>query len=519
MVIASIINWMRQNPLIVLLFLIGAVVRCAAAGGIPPGLNQDEASIGYEAYSILHEGVDRNGNFYPVHLIAWGSGQNALYAYLSMPFIFAFGLNVFSVRIVSLLFGLLGLILFYSIAKALFQSERGAALAAFFIVINPWHIMMSRWALESNLFPTLALLAVWFVIKAAESSRSRWLYGFTIAMGMSLYAYGTAYFFVPLFAAAVYVLLLAKRLFTARAVFGQGVLLILLAVPIALFVLINRYDWPAISIGPITIPKLTVPRVEEVSSVFSGGGLNRLLEHFNSFLQLLVSQNDGLPWNVIPSFGMFYPLALPLALLGIIPLVKQLASRFSLAPAIIGVWLLVTAIMASMTDVNINRINIVFFPVIMLAAAGLLWLGNRVKGLVKAAVCVFAFLFAAFCSSYFTEFPDKISPSFYESFGEAIVYASAETDGAIYVTNAVNMPYIYVLFYEQISPHEYRDTVVYSNPGAAFQQVTSFGRYKFGTPAIADGENAAYIFHNSSVPDSDGLKVKVFKHYTVIVHP
>ncbi|WP_410513409.1 hypothetical protein PaeBR_02820 [Paenibacillus sp. BR2-3] len=84
-------NYCRHNPWPVVLFLLGAAIRILYIGSIPGGLNQDEASIGYDAYAILHYGIDRNGIHLPVHLISWGSGQNALYAYLSMPFILLFG--------------------------------------------------------------------------------------------------------------------------------------------------------------------------------------------------------------------------------------------------------------------------------------------------------------------------------------------------------------------------------------------------------------------------------------------
>ncbi|MFC6653475.1 hypothetical protein [Paenibacillus rhizoplanae] len=107
----------RSQPWPVLLFLLGAIVRILYITSIPPGLNQDEASIGYDAYAILHYGMDRNGVHLPIHLIAWGSGQNALYAYLSMPFILLFGLTPLSVRALSLIMGLLGMLFFYLIMK------------------------------------------------------------------------------------------------------------------------------------------------------------------------------------------------------------------------------------------------------------------------------------------------------------------------------------------------------------------------------------------------------------------
>lgn len=188
-------NWysyFKNNPWPLLLFLLGAVVRILYFGSIPGGLNQDEASIGYDAYAILHYGIDRNGIHLPIHLIAWGSGQNALYAYLSLPFILLFGLTPMSVRAVSLIMGLLGMLVFYLLSKELFTSRTAGIAAMFFIAINPWHIMMSRWALESNLLPTLILLSVYMLLKSFRTPK--WSYGFTIMLALSLYAYGTSYF-------------------------------------------------------------------------------------------------------------------------------------------------------------------------------------------------------------------------------------------------------------------------------------------------------------------------------------
>ena len=90
----------REAVLFVLIFTLAALVRLVMFCDHPAGLNQDEASIGYDAWALMNFGIDRNGFSLPVQLVAWGSGQNVLYAYLSIPFIAVFGLNVFSVRIV-----------------------------------------------------------------------------------------------------------------------------------------------------------------------------------------------------------------------------------------------------------------------------------------------------------------------------------------------------------------------------------------------------------------------------------
>src|SRR5690606_31698514 len=149
-----------------LLLAIGIAVRCLFIGTMPGGLNQDEASIAYDAWALLHSGIDRWGLSWPVHFISWGSGQNALYAYLSMPFIALGGINLTSIRAAAALLGVISLILIWRMAKARGRESEFIYLLVF--VTSPWHIMASRWALESNAAPAFVLFGTYFLFRAAE---------------------------------------------------------------------------------------------------------------------------------------------------------------------------------------------------------------------------------------------------------------------------------------------------------------------------------------------------------------
>ena len=46
--------------LIILIFLVGILIRIVGIENMPNALNCDEASAGYEAFSILNYGIDRN---------------------------------------------------------------------------------------------------------------------------------------------------------------------------------------------------------------------------------------------------------------------------------------------------------------------------------------------------------------------------------------------------------------------------------------------------------------------------
>src|SRR3989338_3538011 len=102
--------------IICLLFLL---TRFYKIGDIPPSVYWDEASIGYNAYSISRDGKDEWGDFLPLHFRAFGEFKLPVYIYSVVPFVKMFGLNEFSVRAPSVLFSLGVLILTFFLAGKL----------------------------------------------------------------------------------------------------------------------------------------------------------------------------------------------------------------------------------------------------------------------------------------------------------------------------------------------------------------------------------------------------------------
>ena len=114
----------KRKMCIIILILVGCMMRVIEIDKFPIGLNCDEVSSGYEAYAILNYGIDRNGNFLPVFLEAWGSGQNVLYSYLMMPFVKLFGLNIISTRLPMAIIGCVSLIIWYLLLKNIKDDEK-----------------------------------------------------------------------------------------------------------------------------------------------------------------------------------------------------------------------------------------------------------------------------------------------------------------------------------------------------------------------------------------------------------
>lgn len=97
------------------------VIRFYRVSEIPSGFFADEASIGYNAYTILTKGIDEYGVNYPLFFRAFGEYKNPVQIYATVPFIALFGLNEFSVRLVSVIFGVLSIFALYILTNEVFK--------------------------------------------------------------------------------------------------------------------------------------------------------------------------------------------------------------------------------------------------------------------------------------------------------------------------------------------------------------------------------------------------------------
>src|ERR1700693_1989807 len=74
--------------------------------GSPPGLYVDEASIGYNAWTIAHFGVDEHGIHIPLFFEAFGEYKNPIYIYAVAALVRFLPLTVALERLPAALFGL-----------------------------------------------------------------------------------------------------------------------------------------------------------------------------------------------------------------------------------------------------------------------------------------------------------------------------------------------------------------------------------------------------------------------------
>lgn len=441
------------------IFLLALFLRSFQLGSIPYGVNVDEAGMGYDAYSILHYGIDRYYKYRPIYLINFGGGQSALYAYVCMVFLKFFGMSVTVLRLPAVLFGMLTVV-FGTLLIQEGLGKRAALAGAVLLAVCPYFMMQSRIGLDCNLFLGVSTLAL-YLLTMAVKHRKWWLYVLAGgAFGVSLYCYALSYFVVPVFLllAAGYLFYIKKINF--RELLLLGVPLGILAAPLMVFVAIQVLDLPEIRTAWFTIPRLPDYRGGEFS-------LEHVLENVPRLIQCLFFYDSRIiAYNAIPNYFTMYVVSIPFALLGIQKsFVKLAADRKAKAFSVhtlLLCWFMAMLIMGLVVkDPNVNRMNGIYMSLLFFAVYGMVFLFERLKKKKSRMIFlgVLALLYAgfsvSFVSYYFTEYPEEYRylGDFGGNYHQILQdYAEEIGDKNVYVENN----YIYYALGELPSPEEFQ---------------------------------------------------------------
>ncbi len=482
------LKYLSAKPVFYIFLLIGFTLRFLQFGDVPTGLHGDEASIGYEAFSLLKTGADRWGYKLPAYFLSWGSGQNTLYGYLSIPFIYIFGLNVFSVRLLSGILGILCIPMAYKLCMLLFKSEKIAKVAAILYIFDPFLFMTSRWGDEFNIVPFFTLLFLGLLTKALIISEKNDLFvseKITIvavfpAMVLFFYAYAPSLFIVPIFLILI-VLVYRKALLKHIKLFGLSALLGLIFIsPFLLFILKNnilKHSLPFETSLPFSLPIMLSPR----ERIFIGLGENlaiikqNMFFAFSGFIDLYVWIYNTTHFRVAHFFVIF-----------LVPAIVYLTSFFwknKLKPQnILLIWAAASFSIFFLYHVNLNR-SLHFQSVVpILVSFGLVTVYEKIKeGVFKQIVLISTFVFFVFqASSFFGEY--FIKYPHYSVFPKDVKWAldiaekSKRSGEKIALSKQLVFNYLYPAFYNNYSPEKFQKEVK-TDKTTGNVIVYSFGHY------------------------------------------
>lgn len=435
------VSFVKKNRSRILFWMILAAataVRCGGFVTVPGGVNQDEAMAGVDAWALSQYATDRYGTFLPVHFTAWQYGQmSVLLSYCMVPFIKLFGFGTFAVRLPMLLAGCGTVALSYLVGKELFP-KRISLLVMALVAINPWHFMQSRWSLDCNLFPHVFLLAFYLLLLGLK--RHRYLYLSMVFFGLTLYCYGVAvYAVIPFLILYGSWCLLNRQVRPAELLLCIGIFTAV-ALPELAVMAINFFEWHTVETPFFTVSYFPYT-LRSGDILFLNFSVRQLFSNFAAMVQTCLLQLPDWLFNAIPDFGPMYYLSLPFMILGIVDYTRRLvretnpekkARRLALWGFFaMGVWVgLVTR------EVNVNRINIIFFPLIFLCAHGIALAVHKAASLRYVTAAAYVLCFSLFLRTYFTSFAEDIQMYFNVNFLNAISRADRmEEYEVLYVTS------------------------------------------------------------------------------------
>lgn len=504
--------------------LIGVLVRVWQFGAVPGGFNQDGAMAAVDAKAMADYLTDRFGTFMPVHLSAWGFSQmSSLLSYMMAIFIKLFGLNPITARAPQLVMSLLGGAFFYLFIRDLFGKGAGL-IAAMFVAINPWHVLQSRWALDCNLLPHFFMGGLYFLNKGI-SQRRRYIFISMIFFAFCMYCYGITIYTIPVFLFATCFYYLARKRLTVKDSLISARIYLALAWPFLLTMAINFFKWSTISLPFATLQFFEGSIRANDILLFSSEPLKQLGENIQSLFNIAVLQKKDLAANDIEGFGTMFLFTMPFVAAGFIELFRHKTDGpkgLVLLAVLTGVWAgLLT------NGVNINRVNIIFYGIMMLAVLGIYFVIREIKYLKWSSLFIYAVAGVLMIGTYFGSYNDTVKEQFFYGFGDAVLTAEESGAQKIYVTADIQakdrgyVSEIMVMFYDQTDA-EYYQGKKNENHGETMLPYKERFIYTSMSPEVvseSQGQDAAYVIMESDREffDESVFEITPFGKYCAVV--
>jgi len=381
---------------LIIFVVVGCLFRIVNLDSVPGGFHEDEAHIGYNAYSLLETLRDKNNVFLPLAIDQFGDFRPSGLHFLTVPSIAIFGLTEFATRFPVALFGTFTIFIFYFLAREIFRRDFIALIASGMMALNPWHIIASRSTSESIVAMFFVILGIFLILRSIRLAQEvegkevvipSLVTGF-LSLLISFQFYHAARYFIPFIVVylAFWVFIERKILFKAKMIL-VGCSILLFAGLLFLFSVgsgsgrvgeISIFHYPATQImlwEQVSEDKgIARPLVRLLHNKVTAFSYTAFVNYGAHFTPDFLFFKGGLPPRYqVPWNGNFYILDALFIGLGLIILSSTLfnAKKFPWLLSIPLVWLLIGPAPAALTfeDIPHFQRSIMMLPAVLLIAS------------------------------------------------------------------------------------------------------------------------------------------------------
>lgn len=512
----------KRIALFILILILAFLLRFYKLGEVPDGLQQDETSLGYNAYSVLMTGKDEHGASLPQNFKAFGEYKLPGYIYASVLPIAIFGLTPFAIRFTAALSGFLSVVVVFFLTKELLRLIKNSSnpppfvhsffeylpfLVTILLTINPWHVHLSRAAFEVMLANFLVLSALLLFVKGANTtnSGSRFTFlGFSLLLFIaSMYTYNIARLFTPVFFFML-IILFRKKLQSLPSWFLIASIFIGI---VSLFPFVTgalTRGGADSTLGTLifTSAKVQAP-LQEFRSYFTDWPIliNKVLFNYwmltiwqyvtNVFTHLSVNfyflnSSDGI--TSIGTTAYWYLFELPFILWGIISLwgTKNITAK------LIFFWVILLILVTSLTrePPQATRTFFLVFPITFFSAFGLYNLIQKLGSqknrntrytLASLVMLISFYYIVMYFASYYTRFPVFYAKNWRTGDRDVAFYIRDHQSEyeKIIIDQSSGFIYTSLLTYLLYPPDDFQNQVLWTQEDSeGFTHPAHFGKYE-----------------------------------------
>jgi len=467
---------MRTKYLLVAIVLLFLFTRLYKITEIPVSLYWDEASIGYNAHSVLTTGKDEWGEFLPLHFRAFGEFKLPVYIYSVAVTELFVGFNPLAVRLPVVLFSLGVVILTFLITLKITSKNSTSLYAAFLFSICPWTFIFSRTGYEAMAGLMFYLLAIYLLMLL--NRHKIFIFLSAISFILSMFSYNSFRLISPLtmvvlwvYSAWIWKIFAKKYLFVGIASLSVCFLSL---IPI----------WRLISLDN------GLSRLQVVSLNTSDGRMGSFINFSKNYLVhfdpmfLFIKGDPNLRSN-LGDQGQIYIAEFLLIIVGLISVLKS-KKKILFLPLLIILFSPLPAAMTKEAPHALRAVSAVPFLSI-LAAIGLTAIIDLKKLRFKKELWLFAIilpliLFANYLNNFFTIYPAKSSKDWHYGYKQIFTQYQDKFKSfdKVIISDQYAQPYIFALYYQKTDPNTFRSSMSYNSPDNwGFSTVNRIGNMEF----------------------------------------
>ena len=512
--------------------IISVLLTLVQKNPTPPCFNADEASFGYNAYSILKTGKDEYGAILPLRLKSFGDYKMPLYTYLTIPFIALFGLNEFSARFLNVILSALLPFVVYLLTVELFKNKRIGLLSAFLTSVSLGLHIISRQAHEAYLATTLTTITVYLFLKVIHSYRIKWILLFLCSSLFLLFSYHPGRIFVAFLLgfSVLYTIKNGKKINSISPLFS-----------LLLLVLIGLFTLTDFAYKPERLKNLAFFNnagfTLKVNELKIEGGIRYLYQpvfigikdivqdHLSYFSPQFIFNGDENNRFGYKEMSIMTTIEYLFFIIGLYYIFNN-KEKWR--------WFLLTLLFVSPLSASLSwskgsltRSLFILIPMTTLSAYGFYHLLSNSKKQIKPFVVFFSLSFFMFFliftwDFYLFHYSKRLVTIHSWQCGykevNSFIQQNYNKYDKFYMTKEIGMPYIFTLFYLQYPPGKYQQQASLTKADEyGFGQVEQFDKFifSFKSPELSE-KNSVVI---GSVDDFKGLKnVDISKLQTVTVN-